>query len=106
MYPGGILADLAQRENALRQRIALRRVENTAAAVRVLQPVAAVDSMVALWRCLPPAARLSALPLGVAALRILIPRAKTLRGLLRWAPVAIGTLRALRGWRRARPPAA
>ncbi len=95
MYPDRELNRLAAHKAALRQRIARRRAQCTAAAARVAQPFAWLDRLRAFWRRLPVFAQLAAGPLGAVVQRAAFPRRKFLGSLLRWGPLVLGGIRGL-----------
>lgn len=97
MYPQRELNRLAVYKVWLRRGIALRRTECMVAATRVAQPFAWLDRMVALWRKVPPLAKVVTLPLAVLAARVVFPRLKILGSLLRWGPLAYGVVRQFGG---------
>jgi hypothetical protein len=89
MYPEKELTLLAAEKIALQRRIAVRRVLVAADFHRAAQPVAWVDRMLALWRRVPPLAKIAAVPLGLFVQRALFPRRNLLGFLLRWSPVVL-----------------
>ena len=95
MYPAKELTKLAAHKVVLRRDIALRRVQCRAAAATLGRPVAWLDRMVALWRKVSPLARLAALPVAFGVMRLILPRTKFLRSVLRWGPLAFGAVRAI-----------
>jgi hypothetical protein len=99
VYSHRELIRLGVHKAALRRRIARQRTECAVAAARVLQPVAWLDRMLALWRRLAPFAPLAAVPLGFLLKRAIAPRAGLLDKLLRWGPVMFGAVRGLAGAR-------
>ncbi|MDI1336319.1 MAG: hypothetical protein PSU94_09080 [Lacunisphaera sp.] len=96
MYQQSELTRLAGQKTALRRVIAVRRVQCAAAADRATQPLVWLDNAMALWRKIPPLAKLVTIPLAVALGRSFLPRLKTVGSLLRWGPVALGVIRSLR----------
>lgn len=97
MYPRRELNRLAVYKVWLRRGIALRRSECTVAATRVAQPFATLDRMLALWRRIPPLAKVAAVPLAVLAARVVLPRLKILGSLLHWGPIFYGVVRKFGG---------
>ena len=99
MYTRKELIRLGAHKTALRRRISVRRVQCAEAAARVVRPLAWMDRALALWRRISPVAKFAAVPLALAARRVLFPRLKVLGPLLRWGPLAMGVFR---GFNRAR----
>jgi hypothetical protein len=97
VYPHRELTRLDAHKAALRLRITGRRAECAAAAAGVLQPVAWLDRMLALWRRVAPFAPFAAVPLGFLFKRAAAPRRSVLGTLLRWGPVLVGAMRSLAG---------
>ncbi len=95
MYPDRELNQLAARKAALRREIALRRVQCTEAAAQVAQPLEWLDRVLAFWRRLSPLAQVAALPLGLLVQRIVFPRRKILRSLMRWGPLVFSAVRGI-----------
>src|SRR4051812_13781588 len=103
MHSGKELTALYARKSAVCERIGRRRHEMAADAGRVLRPLAQVDQGLRLWRRLPGFARSAAIPVVFGLAQLLIPRLKSVRSLLGWAPMAMTGWRVLRGfWRGAR----
>ncbi|HET7537857.1 MAG TPA: hypothetical protein VFJ90_15465 [Candidatus Didemnitutus sp.] len=103
MYPTRELTRLAARKALLRQDIAHGRIRCAQAMARVTRPLAWLDRAVAFWRRLPPITRFAALPLGLLLQRQIARRLRGLGTMLRWAPLALATVRGLAGNGR-RPP--
>ena len=99
MYPQRELTRLAAYKAALRQSIALRRNQCTAAASRVAQPLELLDRLLVLWHRLSPLALVAAVPLGFLVKRPASPGLKILRSLVRWGPLVLTGLRGIRGIR-------
>jgi hypothetical protein len=97
VYPQKELTLLAAHQAALRRRIAARRAQVAIDFGRVAQPLEWLDRMLALWRRVPPIAKIAAVPLGLFVQRTIFPRRKTLSSLLRWGPVVFGLMRGLGG---------
>ena len=95
MYSHRELIRLGAHKAALRRRIARQRTECAVAVSGLMQPVAWLDRMLALWRRFAPFAPLAAVPLGLLLKRTLAPRAGLLDKLLRWGPVVFGAVRGL-----------
>ena len=95
MYPDREMTRLAARKVALRRDIALRRAQCAAAAARVVQPLEWLDRALAFWRRLSPLAQVAALPLGLLVQRIVFPRRKILRSLVRWGPLVFSAVRGI-----------
>jgi hypothetical protein len=95
MYPNQDLSRLAAHKLALRRDIAIHRAHCVTAAVRVAQPLAWIDRMLAFWRQLAPFAPVAAVPLALLASRTLFPRLRFLAPVLRWAPVVFSVARGL-----------
>ena len=100
MYTDRELSRLAAVKAALRHDIARHRRQCVTAATRVVQPLAWVDQLLALWRRLSPFASLAAIPLGFLLKRSAAPRPRMLGTLLRWAPVVLGAVRGIAAARR------
>jgi hypothetical protein len=96
MYPQQDLIRIALHKAALRHSIALNRERIVEATSRVSKPVAFADRALAFWRDLSPIVRISAVPLGVVATRALFPRLRILRTVVRWSPLVIAAMRALK----------
>lgn len=94
MYWDEELERLALHKAALQRRIARRRSQCAAAASRIARPVERLDRIVAIWRGIPPAVKLGALPLGLLATRLALPRRGFLRKLVRWGPLVFTVARA------------
>ncbi|HUG13307.1 MAG TPA: hypothetical protein VMM36_19990 [Opitutaceae bacterium] len=95
MYPQQDLIQIAGQKAALRHSIALHRGRCAEAAERAARPVALADRAWASWRKLSPIVQVAAVPLGIAATRVLLPRYKLLRKLVRWSPLVITAMRAI-----------
>ncbi len=95
MYPQRELTLLADRKTVLRQRIALRRAQCAADAIRVTKPLEWLERALTLWRRIPPLAKTVAIPLGLLVIkRTMFPRQKIkfLGSLLRWGAVVYGAI--------------
>ena len=100
MYPSRELTSLAARKLAVRQRIAVARVECASLAVEAARPIALADRVIAQWRRLSPFVKFAALPLGLLFRRRLVPRKGGLiRQALRWVPAVLSAVRILRARR-------
>ena len=93
MYPDRELIRLAAHKVVLRRNIAARRRECVEAAAGVLEPLAWLDRMLALWKKFAPFA---AVPLGFLVTRAVAPRLKILRSVMRWGPLVVGAVRGIR----------
>jgi hypothetical protein len=93
MYPEQELTRLSAQKAALQRDIALRRIACAEAAARVAKPLEWLDRVTAFWRKLPPLAKLSIVPLGLLARRLVLPRFKVVGSLMRWAPIVFGAVR-------------
>lgn len=103
MHPGQEIAAIGRRKSAVRERIAGRRRDMSAAAGRAFRPLAQLDQGYRLWQRLPRFARSAAIPMMLGLAQMLVPRVKTVHRLLRWAPMALTGWRVLRGaWQGAR----
>src|SRR5215207_7729721 len=71
MYPSGELKRLEERKVLLRARIAVRRWETAAAAVRIARPIGALDRALEVWHRISPFVKLMAVPLGLIIPRII-----------------------------------
>jgi hypothetical protein len=100
MYSHDELSRLGAHKAELLLRIAVRRAHCAEAVSGVMRPIAWLDRAMIFWRQVSPVAKLAAVPLTLAARRILFPRAKLLGVLFRWGPIAFGAARSLS---RARP---
>lgn len=96
MYPRPELIRLAAHKAVLRRSVARQRAACAVAAARVVEPVQWLDRIAAAWRRLAPLAPLLAVPLGCWAVRAAPPR--VWRWLLRWGPVAVGSIRGMTNW--------
>ncbi len=65
MFPREDLTDLDRRKRLLQARIALNRLQCTAAAAELARPLAVVDRGVTLWRRVSPLVKLFAVPAGL-----------------------------------------
>ena len=93
MYPQGALNELRGAKAALRRRISERRMQNVEHARRAGQPLVWIDSAWSMWTRLSPFVKLAAIPAGLVAARGVLPRARFLMRLIRWAPAIIGLVR-------------
>jgi hypothetical protein len=89
------LERLALHKTALQRRIARQRMQCAIAASRMARPVELLDRIVAVWRGLPPMVKFGAMPLGVLATRLALPRRGILRSLVRWGPLVFSVVSAL-----------
>jgi hypothetical protein len=97
MYPQRELAGLAARKAELRKNIALRRIQCAVDLTQVAKPLEWLDRAVALWRRIPPLAKLAALPVGLYVIKHMeSPRTKLLASLLRWGPLAYEAVKGMR----------
>ena len=103
MYPARELNRLAARKAALQRDIGLRRARCAAAMARVAQPVAWLDWTVAFYRRHSPLAQFAAVALGLFVRRPAWPRLKIPALLVRWGPLLLGVVRAIRAAIRSRP---
>ncbi len=93
MYPRGELNRLLARKAALRQCIAIRRLECRINALVATQPLRWLDRTMLLYRRLQPLLQLAAVPLGLWLMRSLRSRVRGLGPLLRWGPPVLNALR-------------
>jgi hypothetical protein len=64
---------------------------------QVVKPLAWMDKAVALWRRIPPLAKLAAVPVGAYVIkRTFFRQTKLFSSLLRWGPLAYNAVRGLR----------
>jgi hypothetical protein len=96
MYPQRELTRLAAHKAALQWNIARRRAQCTEAATRMARPFEWLDRMLALVRRISPLVKFAAVPLGVLAVRTVLPRRKILGSLARWSPFVFGAVRGIR----------
>lgn len=100
MYPSGELTQLALRKIAVRQRIAVRRLEVVSLASEAARPVAWLDRAIVQWKKISPFAKFAALPLALLFRRSLLPKKVSLfRQVFRWAPAVFSALRMYRASR-------
>ena len=96
MYPERELIRLSVYKAALRRDVAVRRRQCAAAVSRVARPLLAVDRVVTVARRLPALAGWAAITAAVLATGAAGWRAKPLRPVLRWLPVAAAVWRGAR----------
>jgi hypothetical protein len=94
MYPHGELNTLHGAKDALRQRIALRRLRLAADVTGATRPLRWLDRAHARWRSLDPLVRLGAVPLGLWLTRTVTRRGGLAGRLLRWGTTLSGLVRA------------
>lgn len=99
MYPSGELKELARRKEAVRDRLALHRLQYMEAGERLARPIHVIDTLVAQWRRISPFAKLAALPLGLLLKKKLAPKASILSTAIKWLPTMFGAARAVAGMR-------
>lgn len=101
MYPSRELTALAARKLAVRQRIAVARLECASLAAEAARPIALADRVIVQWRRLSPFVKFAALPLGLLFRRRLVPRSKggLIRQALRWVPAVLSAVRILQARR-------
>lgn len=95
MYPQRELTLLAARKAVLRQSIARRRAQAVTDVTRVAKPLEWLDRALALWRRIPPLAKLVGMPLGLLIIkRLIFPqrKIKILGPFLRWGTVLFGAM--------------
>jgi len=93
MYPQRELTRLAAHKAALRWNIARRRAQCAEAAARMVRPFEWLDRMLAVVRRISPLVKFAAVPLGVLAMRTVLPRRKILGSLARWSTLVFGAVR-------------
>jgi len=74
MFPRGELTILAARKEILRLRIAARRAQIQACALRVTRPLGWIDHMLERWRSISPLVRMIVMPAGLFGVRALTTR--------------------------------
>ncbi|MBI3887135.1 MAG: hypothetical protein HY302_15620 [Opitutae bacterium] len=99
MYPQRELIRLATYKVWLRRGIARRRTDCGRAVAQLARPFSWLDQMLALWRKIPPVAKLATVPFVALVTRAVLPRAKILGTLLRWGPLVYGVVRQFAGRR-------
>lgn len=90
------LIRLTTYKDALRRRIARRRVHCAEAVAGVTRPLKWLDRVVAFGRKLSPVALLAALPLGALIQRAASPPLKTLGLIARWGPLVFSAVRGIK----------
>ncbi len=101
MYPQGELTRLAAHKDVLRARIAARRSQGLQAFEEALRPVAWLDRAREWWQRISPLTEMLLRPLAAAAPESRASRWSTT--LLRWAPLTMNIVRAIRQFRRPAP---
>jgi hypothetical protein len=96
MYSQRALTELAAHKAALRGRIARRRADCVLAAREMAEPLRWLDAAAARWRQVSPVLKAVALPLGILLGRAATKRTGLLGTLIRWGPLALGAIRAIR----------
>lgn len=104
MYPSGVLTELAQRKTVLRARISLDRERYVQLAGEVTKPLDWLDRAITLWRKIPLATKLAALPLAVLLHRNVLPGKKIsfVRRAIRFMPVVVNAVKLFKARRRNR----
>lgn len=91
---------LDERRAALRGRIALQRVECALATADIARPLRWIDRSIALWRALPPAARIALIGALATAVRPVSRGPSRIRRILTWLPAVTSLIRFMRSARR------
>lgn len=99
MYPQRELIRLATYKVWLRRGIALRRTECGLAVAQIARPFSWLDQLLAIWRKIPPFAKIASVPFVALVTRTIFPKAKILGSLLRWGPLVYGVVRQFAGER-------
>jgi hypothetical protein len=97
MYPAGELKLLEARKTLLQLRIAQRRLQCLQAATEIGQPLQLVDRGIALWRSVPPVAKVIAVPALLMLARKLSQRKGLIGSVARMAPIVLGAARTVSG---------
>lgn len=97
MYPQGELDELALSKIALRRRIAGHRAACLEHAEVVLRPVGWLDTVLDLWRQIPPLGKLLAIPLGLFTARAVHRNAAPAGRWLRWGSLVFSAVRQFTG---------
>lgn len=88
------LERLALHKAALQRSIARGREQCANASSQVARPLELLDRTVAIWRGIPASVKLGAVPLGLLATRLVLPRRGILGALVRWGPLVFTAVRA------------
>lgn len=95
MYPQRELIRLDAYKAALLRDIAINRAQCVSAAIRISQPLAWLDRLLAFWRQLTPLTLFAAVPLAFILRRTAFPHLKILGFLVRWSPLVFATIKSI-----------